>query len=96
MVLHSYPKLKKYEIIFNEGNELNGIGKEVYLGFRKDNGDLLYATAWEWEIINDVKSYKNLRRFYAPTYDASDSVLSFETDSLCDLWDKFNQYVQSL
>ena len=40
-------------------------------------------------------SWSNVRRYYAPSYE-SDGQENFETNSICDFWDKMNSYVETL
>ena len=71
-------------------------GIAVYFEYREDTGELIFV--FVGELTNggsQNQSWSNVRRFYAPGY-PSDDPSDYETDSLCDLWDKLNSYVESL
>ena len=83
------------QINFNEVNELNGIGNEVSFYFRKDIGDLLFVISLNSVLENGVRTYTQLRRFYAPNY-PSDGPLNYEHSNYCELWDAASNYTNDL
>ena len=65
----------------------------MYFEYREDTGELIFV--YVGELTNggsQNQSWSKVRRFYAPGY-PSDNDQNYENDSLCDLWDKLNQYV---
>jgi len=83
------------QFVFNEVNELNGLGNEISFYFGKDSGDLLFIISLNRILQNGVKTLSQIRRFYAPNY-ISDGALNYEHSSYCELWNAASNFTNDL